>query len=143
MPSHQPIIVEENFPVSREELWKAITEHQEMIQWFFEMIPDFKPELDFTTEFTVTNEDRRFTHLWKVIDIIPNEKMVLEWRYDEYPGDGRVVFEIEGHKSGSRLKLINYGLETFPKDIPEFKYESCIGGWEYFIKGRLKSYLEN
>jgi len=28
------------------------------------------------------------------------------------------------------------------EDIPEFKRESRIEGWEYFIKERLREYLE-
>jgi hypothetical protein len=33
-------------------------------------------------------------------------------------------------------------LEDFPDDIPEFRRESCIGGWNYFINHRLKEYLD-
>jgi hypothetical protein len=33
--------------------------------------------------------------------------------------------------------------EDFPESIPEFKRESCIGGWNYFINNRLKEYLKN
>jgi len=32
--------------------------------------------------------------------------------------------------------------ESFPLDIPEFKRESCVEGWTYFIKKRLKEYLD-
>jgi hypothetical protein len=32
--------------------------------------------------------------------------------------------------------------ETFPDDIPEFRRDSCIGGWEYLIQKSLKEYLE-
>jgi len=32
-------------------------------------------------------------------------------------------------------------LEDYPDDIPEFKRESGLGGWNYFIKDRLYNYL--
>lgn len=34
-------------------------------------------------------------------------------------------------------------LESFPQNTPEFKRESCVGRWGYFIKHRLKNYLNN
>lgn len=45
-------------------------------------------------------------------------------------GDHRLVF------------VTNEGLESFPPHIPEFKRESCEGGWTYFINQRLKEYLD-
>ncbi len=39
-----PIIVEQFFNRSIESVWKAITEVEQMRQWFFENIPEFKRE---------------------------------------------------------------------------------------------------
>jgi hypothetical protein len=33
-------------------------------------------------------------------------------------------------------------LQSFPGHIPEFKRESCLAGWQYFIRERLKKFLE-
>lgn len=40
------------------------------------------------------------------------------------------------------LRLVNEGLETFPRDIPECSSESCEAGWKYFIRQNLKKFLE-
>ena len=141
--SSQPIVVEQGFQVSRDTLWKAITEHAEMIKWFFDNIPEFKPETGFQTQFTVSTGERDFLHLWKITEVIPQEKIVYDWRYKDLPGVGKVTFEIVEEGAESLLRVTNEGLETFPRDIPEFARESCEGGWKYFLQGNLKKYLES
>jgi hypothetical protein len=46
-------------------------------------------------------------------------------------------------KSHVKLKLSVRIVEDFPDDIPEFKRESGLEGWTYFIRKRLKEYFEN
>jgi len=135
------VIVKQSFEVSTEVLWKAITEHHQMIQWFFENIPEFEARVGFKTQFLIANEDRNFTHLWEIVEVIPNKKIVYDWRYDEYEGEGLVFFELVENEKESSLILTNKWIGEFPQDILEFSRESCLGGWEYFIKGRLKKYL--
>ena len=60
-----PIIVGESFGVSPDDLWDAITQLNQMTQWFFENIPDFKPEVGFKTSFIVESGNRQFNHLWE------------------------------------------------------------------------------
>jgi len=40
------------------------------------------------------------------------------------------------------LTLTTQITEDFDDSIPEFKRESCIGGWNYFLKERLFNYLK-
>ncbi|PHS09206.1 MAG: ATPase [Kordia sp.] len=139
----QDVIIKQNFKVSVEMLWKAVTEHRQMILWFFENIPEFEAHVGFKTQFLIENEGRKFTHLWEIMEVIPNQKIVYNWKYDEYEGEGLVFFELVENEKESSLILINKWIGEFPQDIPEFSRESCLGGWEYFINGRLKEYLSN
>ena len=139
--SSEPIIVEQAFGVSKETVWKAITEHDQMVKWFFDDIPEFKAEAGFETQFVVDTGERRFNHLWKILESIPEQKIVYDWRYEEYPGAGKVTFEVFEEGDGSRLRITTDVVESFPQDIPEFSRESCEGGWQYF-QGNLKNYLE-
>lgn len=141
--SDQPILVEQSFNVSAQEVWEAITQQDQMIQWFFENIESFIPQVGFKTQFVVHSGERTFTHLWEIIEVEPIKKIVYDWRYKEYAGAGKVVFELILQNGGTKLSLTNLVIENFPQDVPEFKRESCIGGWDYFIKDRLKTYLEN
>lgn len=137
----EPIIVEETFHTSIDAVWKAITEPGQMRQWFFENIPDFKPEEGFETKFKVVSGERTFTHLWRVTEVIPKKKITYNWKYAEYTGDSFVTFELSARDDSVKLTLITIVTENFPDDVPEFKRESCIGGWEYFIKGNLRKFL--
>ncbi|MCW8848360.1 MAG: SRPBCC domain-containing protein [Melioribacteraceae bacterium] len=140
--SDPPIIVEEYFNTPIEEVWKSITELNQMKKWYFENIPEFKAEVGFETQFNVLSEERSFLHIWKVTEVIPNKKIVYNWTYEEYDGSADMVFELFDEKDSIKLQIRVIVLEDFPDDIPEFTRESCTGGWEYFIKGRLKEYIE-
>ena len=139
----EPIIVEQIFKSSKSDVWKAITELKQMKQWFFDNIESFKPEVGFETKFIIQNEDRVFPHLWKVTDVEPMSKITYNWKYEGYRGDSYVHFELFKQKLlQTKVRLTHQVIESFPSDVPEFTRDSCIGGWNYFIKQNLKSYLE-
>jgi uncharacterized protein YndB with AHSA1/START domain len=137
-----PIIVEVNYSASVEKVWEAMTQSEKMIQWFFENIESFQAEVGFETSFAIQSNERTFTHVWKIKEVIPSKKISYSWSYEEYSGDGFVEFEIFEKENGTQLRLTNIITEDYPNDIPEFKRESCIGGWNYFLGERLKAFLE-
>ncbi|WP_297766194.1 SRPBCC domain-containing protein [uncultured Muriicola sp.] len=136
-----PIVVEANFNKSANELWKALTNINEMKKWYFDVMDDFQPTVGFKINFKVHSEDRVFTHQWEVIEVVPHKKITYSWRFLEYPGASTSCFEVFGDQNSSRLQLTILVQSDFPQDIPEFKRESCIGGWDYFIQGNLKKYM--
>lgn len=138
----EPIVVEVMYPCSREKVWNAITSHQEMVQWYFEQLEDFQPVPGFTTSFTVHSGDRDFVHQWEVTDVVPGERIDYEWLYPDYEGNGRVRFQLEDRDDHTLLRLLCWGIETFPQHIPEFSRESCTGGWKWFLEERLWQYLD-
>lgn len=137
----EPVVVEQIFNTSVDKLWNAITRHEEMKQWFFDNIKEFKAEAGFKTKFPVQSGVRVFTHLWKIVEVVPFQKIIYNWKYEEYPGDSFVTFELFEQGDQVRLKLTTDIVKDFPDDIPEFSRESCVGGWNYFIRGNLKSYM--
>ena len=141
MTDSQPIIVEQRFSVSPERVWQAITQRSQMVRWFFENIPAFRPEVGFQTEFTVSTGQRDFHHLWTITESVPGRKIVYDWRYKDLPGVGKVTFEVFAEGDVARLRITNEGLDSFTLDMPEFSRESCEAGWKYFIQGNLQDYL--
>jgi uncharacterized protein YndB with AHSA1/START domain len=135
------IIVEETYPVSIDTLWRAVTEYDQMIQWYFNNIPDFKAEVGFETQFKVHSEDRTFTHLWKITEVIPRQRITYSWNYEEYKGTSLATFELAEAGDQVKLSLICEVLADFPDEIPEFERESCIAGWRYFLGGNLRAYF--
>lgn len=122
-------------------VWEAITDAAQMREWFFDNIPEFRAEVGFQTEFSVTSGDREFVHLWKVLHVVLEKTLVLQWRYGGFPGDSTVTIEICDQSTGTELSLEHSVQEDFPDSIPEFDREACLGGWRYFIGDQLKSFL--
>lgn len=137
-----PIIVEETYKAPIMAVWRAITEKDRMRRWFFESMTDFKPQVGFETEFDVHAEGRVFPHQWKVTEVVPEKKIVYNWRYRGYPGNSFVTWELTKTPGGTRLTFTHTETERFPEDDPIFSRESCEAGWGYFLRDRLKAFLE-
>lgn len=138
-----PIKTQQTFNQPIIPVWNAITKCDLMQQWFFETMPAFEAKIGFKTQFNVESENRDFLHLWTVIDVLPFEKITCNWKYKNIKGDSNVTFQLKETKQGTSLTVTCDILEDFPENIPEFKTESCIAGWNYFINNRLKAFLLN
>jgi uncharacterized protein YndB with AHSA1/START domain len=136
-----PIIVEQIFNTSIQNMWDAITQINQMKQWFFNNLESFIPEVGFKTQFNVQSENRNFMHQWELTEVIPPEKITYNWKYENLEGNAYVIFELFEQNNYTLLRLTNIVAENFPESIPEFKRESCIDGWNYFIKKSLKDYI--
>lgn len=139
---NKAIVVEQVLAATVSEVWDAITNLEQMKLWYFNVIPDFEPTVGFETKFNIQVEDRNYMHLWKIIEVIPNKKIAYTWRFEEYPGESLVSFELIEQGDKTLIRVSNEGLESFPQDVPEFTEESCRAGWEFFIQGNLKEYLD-
>jgi uncharacterized protein YndB with AHSA1/START domain len=140
-PTDEPVVVEQTFNVPVEDVWNAITEAARMQQWFFSEMNEFEPTVGFETQFDVECEGKHYLHLWKITEVIPQQRIVYDWRYEGWPGQGLVVWEVEATSDGAKLTLTNTAVEAFPEDDPNFSRESGEAGWQYFINDRLPSYL--
>jgi uncharacterized protein YndB with AHSA1/START domain len=139
--SQNIIVVEQAFALPVSPVWEAITTLDHMRRWFFSNIPAFEPIQGFSTKFDVQSESRTFRHQWRILEVVPGQKIRYHWSYEGIEGEGLVTFELINRGNGCLLRVTNEGLETFPQEIPEFSPESCRAGWTYFIKQQLKDYL--
>lgn len=126
-------------PVNK--VWKAITDFDEMRLWYFSKIDQFEPVIGSKSNFLVEVEDRRYTHMWEVTEVVANEKIRYNWKYEEHEGDSFVNFVL--NKLGEKTELILSCdvVADFSSEIPEFQRENCIAGWNYFLNGRLRDHL--
>lgn len=141
--SEMPVLVEANYNAPIEKVWNAITILDEMRKWFFPNIDAFKPQEGAKSNFVVDAGERKFTHLWQVTEVNAPYKLVYNWRYAEYPGDSFVSWELFEENSMTRMVLTAIVVQDFPDEVPEFKRESCLGGWKFFIQEQLKTYVES
>lgn len=137
----QPFTIERTFNASVSKVWKAITDKDEMKNWYFDL-PEFKPEIGCKFQFEGGPDDRKYVHLCRVTDVIPNKKLAYSWKYDGYSGESFVMFELFGEGDKTRVKLTHAGLETFPADNPDFDRKNFEAGWTKIIGTSLKNYLE-
>ena len=104
---------------SVERVWSAITDKDEMKQWYFEL-EEFIPAIGFTFTFYGGNEHTKYLHHCKITEAVPNKKLVHSWRYDGYEGNSFVSWILTDEDGQTRLTLLHEGVETFPADQPDF-----------------------
>lgn len=139
----EPIVIEKTYNAPIEKVWKAITDKEEMKNWYFDL-SEFKPEPGFEFQFVGKGKQGEdFLHLCKVKEVIPNKKLSYSWRYDGYKGDSLVTFELFEEGNKTRVKLTHEGLESFPATPnKDFAKENFMEGWTWIIGTGLKEYVE-
>jgi uncharacterized protein YndB with AHSA1/START domain len=136
-----PFVIERTFNAPVEKVWEAITDKDQMKQWYFPMLESFEPVVGFQTEFNVRFEGKDHIHIWKVTEVIPNKKISYEWRYGGFEGNSLVTFELFSEGNATRLRLTHAGLETFPP-LADFARENFAKGWTELIGSLLKAFVE-
>ncbi len=141
MSNSQPFTIERTLDAPAEKVWKAITDKNQMKQWYFDLA-EFKPEVGFEFSFYGQgHKGEQYLHLCKVTDVVPGKKLQYSWSYDKYEGNSFVTFELFPEGNKTRLKLTHEGLETFPANNPDFAKESFMGGWTELIGKLLPAFL--
>jgi len=139
---NQLIVVEGIFNVPVSKVWNAITRKDEMKKWYFDLY-EFRPEPGFQFQFWGgPAPDRQYLHLCEIIDAIPEKKLSHTWRYDGYPGNTMVTFELTEQDGKTLLRLSHQGIETFPEDNEDLSIGNFIAGWNSIIHVSLRNYLE-
>jgi uncharacterized protein YndB with AHSA1/START domain len=136
----EAVIVERtlNAPIAR--VWKALTDVDQMRQWYFDL-KEFEPEVGFEFEFVVEHEGNRYHHLCEVTEVIPQKKIAYTWRYKGEPGNSLVTIELFPESNMTRLRLTHEGLETFPK-TPAYARKNFEAGWTAIVGSELKQFVE-
>ena len=137
-----PIVLERllNAPVAT--VWKAITDKDEMKQWYFNL-PEFKAEVGFEFEMTGgKTPEKQYLHHCMVTEVIVNKKISYTWRFVGYEGNSLVTFELAEEGNQTRLTLTHSGIETFSANEEDFAIGEFEIGWAYLLDNSLKPYLE-
>jgi uncharacterized protein YndB with AHSA1/START domain len=138
--SPEPVVVERTFNVPLARVWKAITNRDDMKEWYFDL-KEFKAEVGFEFQFAVEHEGVLYDHRCRVTEVIPDRKIAYTWRYHGHPGNSLVTFELFPDGDKTRLKLTHSGLETFPA-LPAFARKNFMDGWTEIIGTSLPKFLE-
>lgn len=136
------LITETIIHASPIELWKLITDRDAMKTWYFD-IPDFSLVEGANFTFKGKGEGEKYIHKGVILDIVPLYRLTYSWAYKEYPGESEVTFQLNSvGKNKTRVTIIHSGIESFPKDDPNFARESFTAGWHSILNESLKPYAE-
>jgi uncharacterized protein YndB with AHSA1/START domain len=136
----EAIIVQRTFDAPVGRVWTALTDVNEMRQWYFDL-KEFKAEIGSAFEFVVEHEGNSYHHLCEVAEVIPQKKMPYTWLYKGEPGDSLVIFELFPEGNKTRLKLTHTGIETFPQ-TPAYARKNFEAGWTAIVGSELKQFFE-
>ena len=136
----EPIVIERIFKAPIGRVWGALTETDQMRQWYFDL-KEFKAQVGFEFDFIVEHEGNSYHHLCRVTEVIPGKKIAYTWRYKGEPGNSLVTFELFPEGNKTRLKLTHTGIETFPK-TPAYARKNFEAGWTAIIGSELKQFVE-
>ena len=137
-----PIVVERVFATSADALWRALTDKDEMKQWYFDL-PEFKAEVGFAFTFAGgPSPERQYIHLCEITEVVSARKLSYSWRYEGYPGDSLVTFELFPQGEKTLLRLSHAGLHTFPNDNPDLAKHNFEAGWDSIVNQSLRVFLE-
>ena len=139
---NEPVILETILDAPTGKVWEAITNKDEMKKWYFDLA-EFKAAEGFEFQFYGGTEDNKYLHLCKVTEVENGRKLSYSWKYDGYPGESFVTFELFPEGNKTKLKLTHKGLDSFPADNPDLKRENFVLGWNQIIGTSLQNYLDN
>ena len=138
----EPFVIERTFRAPMEMVWKAITEKEQMKQWYFDL-EAFKPEIGFETVCTVHHNAKDYVHLFKVTDVVAGKKLTYSWKYRGHEGESFVTWELFAEGDQTRLRLTHSGLETFkPEANPDYARGNFAKGWTSLIGASLANFIE-
>ncbi len=137
------VAIEKLFSVTIDKVWKAITDKNEMKQWYFDL-EEFKAEVGFKFQFKAGhNEAVQYLHRCEVTEVIPQKKLTYSWCYEGYSGISFVTFELFKKGEKTLLKLTHQGIDSFPVENPDFAMRNFEEGWNEIINNSLVNHLEN
>ncbi|MXV15355.1 SRPBCC family protein [Hufsiella ginkgonis] len=138
----KPLVVERIYNAPVLKVWRAITDKDQMKQWYFEL-EEFKAEKGFKFTFTGGDDKEQYLHECEVIAADPPHKLSYSWTYPKHNNGYSVVnWDLSEEGEKTRLRLTHEGLESFPKDHPSFAVSSFTQGWNAILGESLKKFVE-
>jgi hypothetical protein len=95
-------------------------------------------EFENAEEFDGINTDKCIA-----VEMIAGKKISYSWKYEVYPGNSLVTFELSEEGKKTKLLFTHQGLETYPVCNPELARENIISSWRYMLDTAIKVFLEN
>ncbi|TSD67358.1 SRPBCC domain-containing protein [Inquilinus sp. KBS0705] len=139
---NKPLIVERTLNASADRIWQALTDNSQMKQWYFQL-EHFEACVGFEFSFNGQGaKGEQYVHNCRVTAVEPEKKLSYTWKYESYPGESEVSFELFPQGDETLVRITHTGLETFPQDSPDFGPASFNKGWNHILGISLKDFVE-
>lgn len=140
--AEKPLVVERTYDAPPEAIWQAITDPEQMKQWYFDL-PGFRAEVGYKFQFEGgPAPEKQYLHLCEVTEVEPNSRLTYSWRYDGYEGNSFVTFDLFPKEGKTLLRLTHEGLHTFPASNPDLAVSNFEAGWTDILGTYLTDFLE-
>jgi uncharacterized protein YndB with AHSA1/START domain len=139
----EAIRLEKIYKAPAGKVWKAITDSEQMKQWYFDL-PGFRPEVGYEFEWYGQDHDcNKWLHRGKILEIIPGKKLVHSWEYPGYPGLSKITWELsEVDANTTRLNFSHEFTVPFDPGMKVFDRNNFAGGWDHFVNKALPGFVE-
>jgi len=102
MMEDKALIIEQEYEVPKDLVWRAITDPELMKKWYFD-ISGFQLEVGCQFQFDGGEEGKRYTHLCEILEVIPHEKLKYSWAYEGHEGISFVTFDLLSQEETTKL----------------------------------------
>ncbi|TFF34761.1 SRPBCC family protein [Mucilaginibacter psychrotolerans] len=138
----QPLIVERLLAAPASTIWEALIDNEKIKRWYFQL-ESFEPRVGFEFSFAGQGaKGEKYIHHCLITAVESEKKLSYTWRYENYPGDSEVSFELFPEGFQTLVRITHSGLETMPQDSPDFAPDSFSKGWNYILGESLKKFVE-
>lgn len=113
------------YPIN--DVWKAISEAEEITKWFIQA--DFKPQTGY--KYTFTHEQTKISG--KVLKANPVYELIYTWIVGGTEVETVVSWLLEENKEGTLLTLEHSGISNYAGDTAVAMFTNFEGGWNSCI----------
>jgi uncharacterized protein YndB with AHSA1/START domain len=127
---------------ARERVWLAMTDPEQLKQWYAPGCPWEIPALQVGTTVKFYNTDIDI-QLAKIEVVEPLREFTLRWQLDEADPDTTLVntFRLEEENGGTRVTVTQAGYESLPEGLRQQQFEQDEEAYTAIIES-LKAYVE-
>ena len=144
MAENDRLVLEKIYNAPIHVVWKAITDREQLKQWYFDFSVDFKLEIGHQFDwYAGPPNGKQWLHRGKILEIVEGSKLVYTWEYPGYTGSSKVIWELRAIDNNT-TKLIFTHIFTVPFDVKEeaLSRKNFAEGWNYIINIGLVEFLK-
>ena len=127
---------EKFLPFAIEDVWKAISEQDQISKWFIQA--DFKAEVGYQYKFT----HEKTEIVGEVLEANPVFDLVYTWMVNGTNVNTTVRWQLEKVEDGTKIHLEHFGFENYDEAQVAPLFENFEKGWVSCLQ-ELEKYFDN